>query len=441
MSSDTLPTTRVARGKVVGKAMLRIGARRSTDSVKMAFLSDEQRDIVNEESHRATAKIIMESLGELKGISVKLAQQVALSMPFLPQSYLDEIGKSFQSVPPINRALVRKIVRQELGNYPDDIFDEFDSQAFGSASLGQVHLALVDDQKLAIKIQYPGVAHSIKSDLSLLRFALGRFAKGKNVDHIIDEISDRVYEEVDYRHEASNHDFFYRNFKHPYMVIPKIHRDISTDMILSSTYIDGVSLNEFLSTDPSQELRDHYGQLLFNSFFISLYELKRVHADPNPGNFIFMDKMRLGLIDFGCVKEIDDEFLSSYTTLHLALIDGVDDTLVVELYRELGMIDDGSMEEMLEFYRAIIKPLDRIYIEIFMEDSYSFKEHRDYSKRGFEAILKVQREQIRAVDKFNQEYLFIDRTLLGYYAIFEKLEATIDSSFAKIIMRQKDIKC
>jgi len=441
MKSNALPTTKVARGKVVGKAMLKIGVQRSKDTLKIAFLRDEQKDIAREESHQATAKIIMESLGELKGLSVKLAQQIALSMPFLPPSYLDEISKSFQSVPSINRALVRKVIRQELGRYPDEIFDEFDGRAFGSASLGQVHNALIDDQRLAVKIQYPGVAKSIKSDLDLLRFALGRFAKGKDIDHLIDEIAERLYEEVDYEHEASTQEFFYQHLKHPYMVIPKVYRDISTTMVLSSTYIDGVSLDEFLSTNPSQELRDHYAQILFNSFFISLYELKRVHADPNPGNFIFMDKMRLGLIDFGCVKEIDDEFLRSYTALHLALIDGADDSVVVKLYRELGMIDDGSMEEMLLFYTTIIKPLDRIYIEIFMEDSYSFKEHRGYSKRGFEAILKVQREQIGAVDKFNQEYLFIDRTLLGYYAIFEKLEATIDSSFAKIIMRQKDTKC
>lgn len=441
MKSDTVPSTKLARGKVVGKAILKIGTQRGRDALKIPFLDDKQKDMLKEESHQATAKIIMESLGELKGLSVKLAQQVALSMPFLPQSYLDEISKTFQSVPSLNRALVRKIIHQELGRYPDDIFDEFDGKAFGSASLGQVHNALIDDQRLAIKIQYPGVAKSIESDLAILRFALGRFAKGKNIDHIIDEIADRLREEVDYKHEASTQEFFYRNFKHPYMVIPKVYRDISTTKVLSSTYIDGISLDQFLSTNPSQELRDHYAQILFNSFFISLYELKRVHADPNPGNFIFMDKKRLGLVDFGCVKEIDDEFLSSYTTLHLALIDGADDGLVAKLYRELGMIDDGSIEEMLEFYRAIIKPLDHIYIEIFMEDSYSFKEHRDYSKRGFEAILKVQREQTRAVDKFNQEYLFVDRTLLGYYAIFEKLEATIDSSFAKIIMRQKDTKC
>ncbi len=440
MKSDTLPTTKVARGRVVGKAMLKIGAQRGKDTLKMAFLSDKQKSIAKEESHQATAKIIMDSLGELKGLSVKLAQQIALSMPFLPQSYLDEMSRSFQSVPSLNRPLVRKIIHQELGGYPDEVFEEFDSRAFGSASLGQVHRATRDNEELAIKIQYPGVAKSIQSDLAMLRFALSRFAKGRSIDHIIDEIASRLYEEVDYLHEASTQEFFYRNLKHPYMVIPKVYSDISTNMVLSSTYIEGLSLDKFLQTNPSQELRDHYAQILFNSFFISLYELKRVHADPNPGNFIFMEKRRLGLIDFGCVKVIDDEFLRGYTTLHLALIDGADDSVVVKLYRELGMIDDGSMEEMLEFYQNIIKPLDRIYIEIFIEDSYSFRD-KEYSKRGFEAIMRVQKEQIGAVDKFNSEYLFIDRALLGYYAIFEKMEATVDSSFIKSIMRRKDTKC
>jgi len=160
-----------------------------------------------------------------------------------------------------------------------------------------------------------------------------------------------------------------------------------------------------------------------------------IHADPNPGNFIFMDEGQLGLIDFGCVKKLDDEFLRTFSKLHVSLMDEVDDSEITEQYANLKMINPDTIEKMLEFYQEVIKPLDRIYIEIFKEDSYDFKENNDFSKRGFDTIMEVQKKSITAVHNMNEEYIFVDRTLLGYYSMFEKMEATIDTQFAKRLVR------
>ena len=432
---ESIPISQLARGKVLGKAILKIGANHAKTSVQKVFVSKQKKEELKLSTEYKNAKLLMDSLGELKGISIKVAQQIALAMPFLPPAYLEEMNKSFQSVPPINRALVRKVIKQELGEYPQKYFESFELLPFGSASLGQVHYALYKQKKLAIKIQYPGVAKSIKSDLGILKFALTRFAKGRNIDHIINEISQRLYEEVDYLHEASNLDYFYKNFEHPHIIIPEVFFDISTERVLASSFIEGINLEQFLATKPSQLKRNHYAQILFDSFFITLYQLQRVHADPNPGNFIFMADDKLGMIDFGCVKKVERAFLESYNTLHLSLIDGVDDTIIVAQYLALDMIDKASMQEMIEFYKEVIKPLDRIYIEIFLEDSYCFQEHNDFSKRGFETIVEVQKKQLDSVHKLNEEYIFLDRTLLGYYALFEKMEAKIETKFAKSIMR------
>ncbi|MEA3491919.1 MAG: AarF/ABC1/UbiB kinase family protein [Campylobacterota bacterium] len=436
MDRDKLPTTKLSRGRVVGKAILKIGVNHTKESIKGVFLSPKQKKESAETTHVKNAKVIMNSLGQLKGVSIKIAQQVALGMPFLPPAYLDEMSRSFQAVPPINKALVRKIVKQELGEYPSEAFGLFELSPFGSASLGQVHYAIYEGENLAIKIQYPGVAKSIKSDIGILKFAIARFAKGKNIDHIIDEISDRLYEEVDYLHEAQNLKYFYQNLNHPHIVVPELIEELSTKMLLATSLIRGINLEQFLASNPPQSLRDHYAQILFDSFFITLYKLKRVHADPNPGNFIFMDNEKLGMIDFGCIKVVDDEFLDSYTTLHLSLMDSVDDEEVVTQYLALDMIDRDSPKKMLKFYQKVIKPLDSIYIEIFLEDNYSFKEHNDFSRRGFEAIMKVQKQQIDSVHKLNQEYIFLDRTLLGYYTIFERMGAAIDTKFAKDMMKR-----
>jgi len=123
---NQIPTTKLARGKVVGKAILKIGATTTKGAVKRAFMSKDKREASKSKTHAQIAKVIIDSLGELKGISVKIAQHIALGMPFLPQEYLDEIGKSFSNIPPINRALIRKIIKQELGDYPQKVFEKFE---------------------------------------------------------------------------------------------------------------------------------------------------------------------------------------------------------------------------------------------------------------------------------------------------------------------------
>ncbi|SFV62998.1 Ubiquinone biosynthesis monooxygenase UbiB [hydrothermal vent metagenome] len=431
---NSIPTSKIARGKVVGKAMLKIGATSTKGVVKRAFMSKDKKEASKSDTHAQIAKVIIDSLGELKGISVKIAQHIALGMPFLPQEYLDEIGKSFSNIPPINRALIRKIIKQELEAYPQEVFEKFEGNCFGSASLGQVHLAQHQGQKIAVKVQYPGIAHSVESDLGILKFGIKRFAGGKNIDHIMDEIEERLHEEVDYEHEAHNTRFFEQNLKHEKIVVPTVIEELSTQKVLSSSFLEGDSFEQFLARDPSQQERDDFAQTIFDSFFISLYELKTVHADPNPGNFIFMSENKLGMIDFGCVKRFDDTFLHSFSKLHNSLILNEDDMILVEQYHDLEMIDRASDEEMLAFYLNVIKPLDRIYIEIFQEDSYDFKENKGFSKRGFETIMQVQKTQIEAVHKINAEYIFLDRTLLGYYAMFEQMGAKIDTRFAKSLV-------
>jgi len=435
----TLPTSRLQRGKVVGKTLLKIGATKSKAIAKRTF-SSRNREILEDEMHEDMARTIFEALGELKGMSVKIAQQVALGMPFLPQTYMEQMQKSFHQIPPINKALVRKIIKNELGKYPEKCFDSFNAESFGAASLGQVHLATLEDEKLAVKIQYPGIKKSIDSDLSILHFGLKRMAKGGDISHIIKEVEERIHEEVDYEKEAENCTFFRENLLLEDVVIPKIHEEFSTTHVLSSGYLEGKSFEEFLDSNPSQEMINRYAQLVFDSYFHSLYGLKTVHADPNPGNFIFMDEGKLGIIDFGCVKKIENDFLIDYNRLHFSLMREDSDEELVRQYADLGMIDEGEMEEMLHFYEETIKPFDRLFIEIFNDDFYDFKENRDFSKRGFELIMEVQKKQLQAVHKVNQEFIFLDRTLLGYYAMFERMGAKIDTREAVKIMQDFELK-
>jgi predicted unusual protein kinase regulating ubiquinone biosynthesis (AarF/ABC1/UbiB family) len=430
-----IPTSKYARGKVAGKTMVKVGIASSKGYVKRAFRSQEQQQVLASQTNEEIAKVIFESLSELKGVSVKIAQQIALGLPFLPQEYVNEMTKTFSSIPPINKALIRKVIKQELGAYPNELFEVFESEAFGAASLGQVHQATHNNQKLAVKVQYPGIATTIESDLSVINFGLKRFAKGQNIDHLMKEVAERLQEEVDYVLEAENTLYYEKAFKHDSIVIPTVIASLSSKKVLTSTLLEGQSFESYIASNPSQKVRDHYAQLIFDSFFIGLYQLKMVHADPNPGNFIFMDDNKLGIIDFGCVKRVDENFLKDFSKLHVLLMDEASDDEVVEQYANLGMIDEGEESVMITFYHKAIKPLDRIYIEIFQGDTYDFKANNDFSERGFNTIMEIQRHQREAVHKMNADFIFIDRTLLGYYSMFEKMEATIDTRFAQTLIR------
>ena len=422
-----LPTGRLSRGKVVGKALLKIGAKKSK-----RFITGGDKT----KNHEEVADVIFDALGKLKGVSVKIAQQIALGMPFLPPEYLEKISKSFNAIPSINKALVRKIIKTELGTYPQDTFDNFNMEAFAAASLGQVHLASKDNETLAVKVQYPGIKKSIESDMSLIHFGLKRFAKGQNVDNIIDEIEERLYEEVDYALEAENCTFFREHLDNEKIVIPQVYPELSSEKVLTTSFLEGLDFEGYLARNPTQEQKNTYAQLIFDNFFTSLYKLKRIHADPNPGNFLFLDDNKLGLIDFGCVKKINSDFLQSYTVLHLDLLAGAEDEVLVEHYYQLGMIEQDRPEKMLRFYQEVIKPLDRLYIEPLSGESYDFKVHNNFSKRGFEAVFEVQKKQYHSVHQVNEEYLFLDRTLLGYYALFEKMGAKIKIGYVKTLMKE-----
>ena len=421
-----LPTGKLSRGKVVGKALLKIGVKKSK-----RFITNGNK----EKNHEEVADVIFDALGELKGVSVKIAQQVALGMPFLPPAYLEKISKSFNAIPSINKALVRKIIKTELGAYPQDAFDNFNMEAFAAASLGQVHLATLDGKKLAVKVQYPGIKKSIESDMSLIHFGLKRFAKGQNVDHIIDEIEARLYEEVDYELEAENCTFFKEHMGNENIIIPQVYPELSSQKVLTTSFLEGLDFESYLATNPTQEEKNAYAQLIFDSFFYSLYTFKRIHADPNPGNFLFLEDGKLGLIDFGCVKQIDDNFLQGYNTLHLDLLANIPDEELLHHYLNLGMITPDTQEKMLNFYQEVIKPLDRLYIEPLSQESYDFKIHKDFSKRGFECVFEVQKKQYHSVHQIHEGYIFLDRTLLGYYALFEKMGAKIETNYVKTLMK------
>jgi len=422
---NNIPTSKIGRGAVVGKAAVKIGLKKSKRAI---FGGDKKQN--NEE----IADIIFEALSHLKGVSVKIAQHIALGMPFLPDEIVDKISKSFNQITPINRALIRKIIKTELGSYPEEIFEEFELEPFAAASLGQVHKAKYKGKEYAIKVQYPGIGKSINSDMAMLKGVLKLFAKGDRIEHVVKEVEDRLKEELDYTKEAKNYDYFREQNGNSNIIIPKIEHSLSTKRVLAVEFLDGLSLDEFFQSNPSQEQINFYANLILKNFFETLHsKAHTIHADPNPGNFLFLKNSKLAIIDFGCIKSVSQEFLKDYSLLHQLLIERADDKEIVPIYERLNMIKEPTKEKALNYYQEVIKPLDRIYIEPLFSDNFDFKDS-NFSKRGFEAIKEVQNKQYTTVGNASEEILFLDRSLLGYYAMFEKMGAKIDGKAIKEII-------
>ncbi|MEA2027968.1 MAG: AarF/ABC1/UbiB kinase family protein [Campylobacterota bacterium] len=435
--NSKIPKNHFAKSKVIGKATLKIGIAKSKSLVKRKFLSSSKKEQEKKENNEKIAEIIMEALGEIKGVSVKIAQQIGLNLTFLPEEFITKLEQSFNQIPPLNRAVVRKVIKSEFNAYPHELFNSFDSEVFAAASLGQVHQATLDDECVVVKIQYPSIEDSIKNDMKVMRFVLQKASKSKQIDHLVSEIADRLYEEIDYELEANNQNYFASHLHNPSIIIPKVYKKYSSSKVLTSQKLEGIILRDFLASNPTQKERNYYANLLFQSFFDSLYSLHTIHADPNPGNYLFMADGKLGMIDFGCIKRVDKEFLTLYSKLHLALVGRKDEAMIMEFYYQLGMIEQDESETMKEFYYKVLYPLDSLYIEPFIEGKFDFKKHHDFSKRGFEALMSIQKDNGYEMDKLNQEFIFLDRTLLGLYAIFEKLGAVVDTSYAIELMRRE----
>jgi predicted unusual protein kinase regulating ubiquinone biosynthesis (AarF/ABC1/UbiB family) len=321
------PTGKLARGAVGGMALAQAGVARVSRQARKLTRSAAGQDQAQREFESEVGRILFRALNQLKGTALKLSQLLSAHAAFLPEGIRKELAKGCYQVTPLNRALVHKVFRSEFGLAPEQLFAHFDSDAFAAASLGQVHHARLDDgSPVAVKVQYPGIAASVTSDLRMLRamvLAMGGdlLPPRQLVEQVLDEAGAKLAEELDYLHEAQQLEWFRGQVRMEGIVIPAPVASRCTRRVLTMEHLDGLHLDQWLATKPTQAQRDHFGQLLFDWFFYSLFELGRLHADPHPGNFLFMPDGRLGVIDFGCTRTVSGGFRASLACAWNAALD------------------------------------------------------------------------------------------------------------------------
>ena len=361
---------------------------------------------------------------------------LSMEKNLLPRAYVEKFSLSQFSVPPLSAPLVRKTFKKYLGKYPEDVFDQFEKDSVNAASIGQVHRAEKDGRKLAVKIQYPGVAESISSDLALVKpVAIKMFnLKGKDSEKYFKEVEHKLVEETNYILELEQSDEITNACSViPNMRFPKYYRDLSSERILTMDWMEGKHLGEFTKTDFDSELGNKLGQALWDFYMFQIHALRRVHADPHPGNFLVSGAGELIAIDFGCIKAIPEEFYVPY--FELAKPENINnDGVFMEKLYELEILTPTDSEKELQFFKALFKEMLNIFTSPFHKETFDFGDEGFWSQIANLSERYSKDEQIRKMNgnRGSKHFLYINRTFFGLYNLLHDLKAHVEvNSFEK----------
>src|SRR5574343_514012 len=345
---DSIATGKVERSAKFVKTGIKVGGNYLKHYTKKLF----DPDLTKEQLNLDNAQDIYESLSELKGSALKVAQMLSMDKNILPKAYVDQFSKSQYNAPPLSGPLIVRTFSKYFGKTPEQIYDKFEIKSSNAASIGQVHKALKDGKKLAVKIQYPGVAESISSDLKLVKpFAFRLLGMSeKELEVYMKEVEQKMLEETDYVLEVERSQKFAEACSALENIsFPRYYPEYSSPRIITMDWVEGLHLKEFLATNPSQEQRNVIGQALWDFYQYQQHTLRAMHADPHPGNFLVTPEGKLGVLDFGCIKELPNDFYVPYFQLIL------EDTLqnkekTLECFRALEMILPNDDQKAIDFY-------------------------------------------------------------------------------------------
>lgn len=423
-SQNSVVSSKFGRAaKLVGTGA-KIGGNYLKYYAKKAVTGSEDKDSL----HNDNAHDIYESLSNLKGSALKVAQMLSMDKNILPRAYSEKFTMSQYSAPPMSSALVMKTFKSATGKYPNEIFDEFDGKSIAAASIGQVHKARKGEKQYAVKIQYPGVADSIQSDLKLVKpVANAMFGLSeKEMKKYFEEVEEKLLEETDYELElkrgtevadscGSLENVFF----------PKYYPEYSNKKVITMDYIQGLHLKEYLATNPSQDEKNQVAQALWDFYEFQLHELKSIHADPHPGNFLFDGNGRVGVIDFGCIKEVPSDFYLHYFPLLIPEIQN-EHEVINDLLRNIEIIFDADTtvvkQELTDAFLKMTKLLSRPFRT---EEFHFTQEFLDEIYQVGEEIYKIPEVKKPTQPRGSKHALYVNRTYFGIYSMMADLNATI----------------
>ena len=421
---DKIPTGKIERASNLLKAGAKVGVNYlKYYGNKITKDEDEAKKILHEDN----ASDIYDSLKELKGSALKVAQMLSMEKNIMPAQYVEKFSLSQFSVPPLSGALVRKTFRKYLGKNPEDIFEEFSPESVNAASIGQVHKAKNGGKEFAVKIQYPGVQESISSDLKLVKpIAMKMFnIRKEGSEAYFKEVEDKLYEETNYILELERSQNIAKNCAHiPNLKFPNYYPEFSSEKIITMDWMHGKHFSEFIKEKHSQSYLNQIGQTLWDFYMYQMHILKQVHADPHPGNFLVSKEKELMVIDFGCIKEIPMDFYEPY--FELAKKDNLQnpDFFNQKLYELEILRTEDSVEEK-QFFSALFHEMLELFTQPFNEEYFDFSDENFFQKIADigQKYAKLNELKTMNTNRGSRHFIYLNRTFFGLYNMMHDLRA------------------
>jgi predicted unusual protein kinase regulating ubiquinone biosynthesis (AarF/ABC1/UbiB family) len=412
--------SRLERAGALGRLALRVGGRYVAGSPRLIFASVDRRTELRHDLALRTADDVADELGSMKGVLMKLGQMASYIDDDMPLTFRAAMARLQHRAPPMSEGLASSVIREELGGEPEAVFARWDPIPFAAASIGQVHRAITrQGRAVAVKVQYPGIARSMTSDLrnvGLLRRIAGAAFPGLDTRALVDELGERLKEEVDYNLEAGNQELFARYFRgHPFIHVPDVVRELSTARVLTSELVAGSNFDELQTWN--QHERDMAAETIYRFVFRSLYRLHAFNGDPHPGNYLFHGGGRVTFLDFGLTKRFtDDDLAPLIDGVRFMVIEGDGESFRKAMERA-GFLQAGApvttqavIDRFGHFYGTVMRDATMTITPAFASAIV---------KRFFDA-----RSPLAPYSDVPRTYAILQRINLGLYAVLGSLNAT-----------------
>jgi len=427
MDQQSIPTTKLSRIAALTGAGAKVSVNYLKHYGKRALGGSKDSG----ELHEKNASDIYKTFSELKGGPLKLAQMLSIDKNLLPPAYAKEFSQAQYSAPPLSYPLVVRTFRREFAKSPTEIFDTFTQNAVHGASIGQVHRATLGDRTFAVKVQYPGVAESLRSDLNFIKpVALQILGlKESQIATYIAEVEKRLLEETDYALELERSIELSRRSAHlPNVRFPTYYPEYSSPRILTLDWIEGITLDKFAdSPASSQAERDRIGQALWDFYDHQIHTLHVFHADPHPGNFLIKDG-QLWVIDFGCTKQIDE----AYYRKHFRFLDSEvleDRALLEKCLSDIGIFHESDTPELRKNVLEICATSIELLGRPFRHGSFDFGDEsfiQGIYQLGEDNLHSRDLRQMKGASG-DVDGIYTNRAYFGLYSLLARLRCRIET--------------
>ena len=413
-------TSWAGRSAKVAKLGAKVGATHVSTAARKVFASTERRIALDDERRLKTAEAVAEELGHMKGALMKLGQMASYLDEGMPEPMRQALASLRADAPPMPSDLALTEIERALGRPLHECFSDLDPEPLAAASIGQVHRGVtVDGAEVAVKVQYPGIAAAIAADLDnseRIAMLLSLVYPGLNPDALVQELRDRINEELDYENEAVNQQLFADYYRgHPHIWIPDVHRDLTARTVLTTDFVAGRPFEDAYHRPEAE--RERIAEVVYRFVFRSLNRQFVCNGDPHPGNYLLADDGRVAFVDFGLVKHFDEGEVEQFARLIRAMIDR-DAAVFRRTAEEVEVLRPGAPfadQEIFDWFAA--------YYELILDDE-PVTVTPEYSARLLYKTFDAKTHEILRHTNVPPTFALIQRINLGLFSILGQLRAT-----------------